>query len=134
MRRRTAKLLLVVLIGGHVMMATSPVLAAAEAGGGDAPGVDGKMSPAQWVEAERRPQSIWLESRGAAALAGGLGAGLVVIGGALGIGRIGATAVESMARQPEVAGNIFTAMIVTAAMIEGATLFGVVVAMVAAGK
>ena len=42
-----------------------------------------------------------------------------------GIGRVGGSAVESMARQPEVAGNISTAMIITAAMIEGATLFAV---------
>ena len=53
------------------------------------------------------------------------GAGLVVLGGAMGIGRIGGSAVESMARQPEVAGQISTAMIITAAMIEGATLFAV---------
>jgi F-type H+-transporting ATPase subunit c len=58
-------------------------------------------------------------------LGGGLGAGLVVIGGGLGIGRIGASAVESMARQPEASGTINTAMLITAAMIEGATLFGV---------
>lgn len=65
------------------------------------------------------------EAAGLKVLGGGLGAGLVVIGGGLGIGRIGAAAVESMARQPEVAGTINTAMLITAAMIEGATLFGV---------
>jgi len=58
-------------------------------------------------------------------LGGGIGAGLVVIGGGLGIGRIAAAAVESMARQPEAIGSINTAMLITAAMIEGATLFGV---------
>lgn len=57
----------------------------------------------------------------------GIGAGLVVMGGGAGIGRIGGSAVESMARQPEAAGTINTAMLITAAMIEGATLFGVVV-------
>ena len=56
-----------------------------------------------------------------------VGAGLAVIGGAMGIGRIGASAVESMARQPELAGNIQTAMIIAAAFIEGATLFAIVV-------
>ncbi len=61
----------------------------------------------------------------AANLGGAIGAGLVVMGGAAGIGRIGGSAVESMARQPEAAGNISTAMIITAAMIEGATLFAV---------
>ncbi len=49
-----------------------------------------------------------------------IGAGLVVIGAALGIGRIGGSAVESMARQPEVAGQVQTAMIISAALIEGA--------------
>jgi F-type H+-transporting ATPase subunit c len=60
-------------------------------------------------------------------IGGGIGAGLVIIGGAAGIGRIGGSAVESMARQPEAAGTINTAMLITAAMIEGATLFAVVV-------
>jgi F-type H+-transporting ATPase subunit c len=66
-----------------------------------------------------------LDTVGAKAIGGGIGAGLVVMGGAAGIGRIGGSAVESMARQPEVAGQISTAMIITAAMIEGATLFAV---------
>jgi F-type H+-transporting ATPase subunit c len=61
----------------------------------------------------------------------GIGAGLVVMGGAAGIGRIGGSAVESMARQPEAAGTINVAMLITAAMIEGATLFGVVVCLLA---
>ena len=56
-----------------------------------------------------------------------LGAGLVVIGAGLGIGRIGASAVESMARQPEMAGNIQSAMILSAALIEGAAMFGFII-------
>ncbi|MFQ5492277.1 MAG: ATP synthase F0 subunit C [Phycisphaerae bacterium] len=56
------------------------------------------------------------------------------MGGGWGIGRVGGSAVESMARQPEAAGQINTAMIITAAMIEGATLFGVVVCLLAALK
>ena len=56
-----------------------------------------------------------------------IGAGLVILGAGYGIGRIGSSAVESMARQPEVAGNINTAMIVAAALIEGATFFGLIV-------
>jgi len=56
-----------------------------------------------------------------------IGAGLVLIGAGYGIGRIGACAVESMARQPEVAGNIQTAMIIAAALIEGATFFALIV-------
>jgi F-type H+-transporting ATPase subunit c len=58
-----------------------------------------------------------------------VGAGLVILGAAFGIGRIGGQAVESMARQPEVAGNIQTAMIISAALIEGATFFALIVCM-----
>ena len=54
---------------------------------------------------------------------GSIGAGLVVIGAAFGIGKIGGNAVESMARQPEVAGNIQVAMIIAAALIEGFTFY-----------
>jgi F-type H+-transporting ATPase subunit c len=56
-----------------------------------------------------------------------IGAGFAVIGGGLGIGMIGKGAVESIARQPEAAGPIGTNMILTAALVEGATLFAVVV-------
>lgn len=55
------------------------------------------------------------------------GAGLVIIGAGYGIGKIGTCAVESMARQPEVAANIQTAMIISAALIEGVTLFALIV-------
>jgi F-type H+-transporting ATPase subunit c len=60
---------------------------------------------------------------------GAFGAGIVIIGAGYGIGKIGATAVESMARQPEVAGNIQTAMIISAALIEGVTFFALIVCM-----
>jgi len=62
-------------------------------------------------------------------LGAAVGAGLVILGAAFGIGRIGGQAVESMARQPEVAGNIQTAMIISAALIEGATFFALIVCM-----
>ena len=55
------------------------------------------------------------------------GSGLVILGAGYGIGRIGSSAVESMARQPEVASNIQTAMIVAAALIEGVTFFALIV-------
>ena len=58
---------------------------------------------------------------------GALGAGLVTIGGAYGIGRLAASALEGMARQPEVAGSIQTAMIIAAALIEGFTFFALVI-------
>ncbi len=57
-----------------------------------------------------------------------VGAGLTVIGAGIGIGRIGGAMTESMARQPEIAGNIQTAAIILAALIEGAALFGLVIA------
>ena len=66
-------------------------------------------------------------------LGGAFGAGLVILGAGMGIGKIGSCAVESMARQPEVAGNIQTAMIISAALIEGATFFGLIVCMMAKG-
>jgi F-type H+-transporting ATPase subunit c len=52
---------------------------------------------------------------------------MVILGAAYGISRIGSTSVDSMARQPEVAGNIQTAMIISAALIEGATFFALIV-------
>jgi len=78
--------------------------------------------------------ATFLTSQGAAWLGGAIGAGLAIMGGAAGIGRIGGSAVESMARQPAAAGQISTAMIITAALIEGATLFAVVVGMMAVLK
>lgn len=58
---------------------------------------------------------------------GGLAAGLAVLGAGLGIGRIGGSAVDATARQPEMAPRIFTQMILTAALVEGVALFAVVV-------
>jgi len=52
-----------------------------------------------------------------------IGAGVVIVGAALGIGLLARAAVESMARQPEIAGQIQTAMIIAAALIEGVTFF-----------
>lgn len=76
----------------------------------------------------------FLSDVGAGRFGGPIGAGLVLIGGAAGIGRIAASACENIARQPEAGGRIFTSMIITAAMIEGATLFGVVVCLLPALK
>lgn len=64
-------------------------------------------------------------------LGAGLAAGLAVLGGGPGIGRVGASAVEAIARQPEAAGPIGQNMILSAALIEGATLFAVVVGLLA---
>lgn len=61
------------------------------------------------------------------AMGAGLGAGLALIGAAFGFGRIGAAALESMARQPEVADKVGGSMITVAALLEGATFFGLLV-------
>ena len=59
-----------------------------------------------------------------------IGAGLVCVGAGRGIGSIGSTAVESIARQPEAGGAIQTAMIISAALIEGFTFFALIVCMI----
>lgn len=78
--------------------------------------------------------SILLELTGSfSTLGAGIGAGLAVLGAGMGIGRIGGSAVESMARQPELAGNLQTAMLIAAALIEGAALFAIAVCFLIAG-
>jgi F-type H+-transporting ATPase subunit c len=119
MSKRAAKISLLMIALGFVLMFASvvPVHAQDEA----------------VQEASAAEGSYFLTSDGAGRLGGAIGAGLVIMGGAAGIGRIGGSAVESMARQPEVAGSINTAMIITAALIEGATLFAVIVCLLALG-
>lgn len=93
------------------------------------------FAPAEvFAQTAEGQQSTTLTTKGAAYLGAAIGAGLVIIGGGYGIGRIGSAAVESMARQPEAAGSISTALIISAAMIEGATLFAVVVCLLVSGK
>jgi F-type H+-transporting ATPase subunit c len=59
-----------------------------------------------------------------------IGAGLAVIGAGFGIGKIGSSAMDAIARQPEAAGKVQSAMIIAAALVEGVALFGVVVALI----
>jgi F-type H+-transporting ATPase subunit c len=106
MNKRNAKLALSLIVFGLALMALPSVASAQE------------------------PGAAW-DAFTLAKLGGALGAGLAVVGGGLGVGRVGAAAVESIARQPEAGGAIQTAMIITAAMIEGAALFAVVVGMLA---
>ncbi len=71
-----------------------------------------------------------LQAAEAASLTGfgaALGAGLAVIGAGIGIGKIGSSAMEGIARQPDAAGDIRTSMIIAAALVEGVALFAVVV-------
>ena len=60
-------------------------------------------------------------------IAAGIGAGLAVIGAAIGLGKIGAAALEGTARQPEAGSTLRTTMIIIAAMLEGAAMFGLVI-------
>lgn len=69
---------------------------------------------------------------GLVGIGAGLGAGLAILGGGGGIARLAAAAMEGMSRQPEAAGDIKGGMIITAAFIEGATLFAVVVCLLLA--
>lgn len=108
-RKNSARLVLMLVAVGFVLM-FAPAAFAQESGASTA------TAPAS----------------GLGKMGGAIGAGLAVIGCGLGIGRVGGSATEAMARQPEAAGQINTAMIVTAAMIEGATLFAVVVGLLAA--
>lgn len=66
-----------------------------------------------------------------AALGAALGAGIAAIGAGFGIGKIGSSAMEAIARQPEAAGDIRSNMIVIAALIEGVALFAVIVSALA---
>jgi F-type H+-transporting ATPase subunit c len=96
------KLALVAVVLGCVLAAAAPAMAQAPA------------APAGTPAAAPAPVNLSIHA---------LGAGLVVIGAAFGIGRLASSAYESMARQPEVAGNIQTAMIIAAALIEGFTFY-----------
>lgn len=66
-----------------------------------------------------------------AKMGGALGAGIAVIGAGLGIGRIGAQAMDAMARQPEKIGDLRSSMIIAAALVEGVAFLAVIVALLA---
>ena len=78
--------------------------------------------------------TIILQAAGAAVLgkvAGAIGAGIAALAAAWGIGKIGSAAMDSIARQPEAAGNIRTAMLIIGALVEGACLFAIIVCLMA---
>jgi F-type H+-transporting ATPase subunit c len=85
---------------------------------------DSARSPASPVVA---PTSVSLSGKG---IACGLGIGLALIGAGIGFGRIGSSALDAMARQPEVAPRVLTGMLIIAAMLEGLGLAAVVLAFV----
>ena len=68
-----------------------------------------------------------LSNEGVMAVGAGIGAGLTTLGAAKGIGHLAGNAVESIARQPEAGGRVFTSMIIAAALIEGFTFFALVI-------
>lgn len=68
-----------------------------------------------------------IEGASIAKAAAGFGAAIAALAAAMGIGRIGSSAMESIARQPEAAGDIRSNMIVAAALIEGVAFFAIVV-------
>ena len=67
-------------------------------------------------------------------LGASLGAGIIILGAAFGISKIGAAALEAIARQPEVSDKAQTTMIIAAALIEGAALFGILICLLIATK
>lgn len=69
-----------------------------------------------------------------AALSAGLGAGLIVVGAGVGIGKIGSSALEATGRQPEAGGDIRTTMIIAAALIEGIAFFAAIICIILANK
>lgn len=77
--------------------------------------------------------SVLLEASTGHGLAG-IGAGVAAIGAGVGIGRIGGSALEAMARQPEATGDLRANMIVAAALIEGVALFAVIVCLLVSFK
>ena len=68
------------------------------------------------------PMTILLLNTSIALLGAGIGAGLVTLAAAFGIGKIGTAALEAIARQPEASNKVQTAMIIAAALIEGVAL------------
>mgnify|MGYP002512737235 FL=1 len=78
--------------------------------------------------------TILLQAAGAAVwgkVAGAAGAAVAALAAAWGIGKIGQSAMESIARQPEAAGNIRTAMLIIGALVEGACLFAIIACLMA---
>lgn len=104
---KTLKLVVMTLIA--VLASAAPALAAGDTAGANAPFYGN-------------------------AIGAGLGAAITLVGAGLGFGRIGSAALESMARQPETADRVQTAMLIIAALLEGATFFSLIVCIIMAFK
>jgi len=105
-------------------------LSAGSALAADAPGAGATGTTAAGGASSAATADPLLSDLGAKALGVGIGLGLIIMGAGKGIGLIGSHAVDAIARQPEAGGRIFTSMIISAALIEGATLFAIVVALI----
>src|SRR5690349_19096734 len=79
-------------------------------------------------------ETVVFGEKGTAMAGAALGAGVVVLGAAKGIGHLAGSAMEGIARQPEAGGRIGTNMIIAAALIEGFTFFALVICLQIAGK
>lgn len=75
-----------------------------------------------------------IDDKGLGLLGGMLGTGLIVMGSSRGIGQVAGCAVEAIARQPEAGNRIFTTMIIAAALIEGITLFAMIICLLVVMK
>ena len=71
-----------------------------------------------------------MDPKGLAYLAAGIGAGLTIMGGAAGIGRLAASAMEGIARQPEAAGRIQMVMIIALALVESLAIYGLLISLI----
>jgi F-type H+-transporting ATPase subunit c len=89
------------------------------------------FAPALMAQEQDAAAAAPAAASGLAKLGGAIGAGFAVIGAGIGIGRIGGSAVEAMARQPELSGAINNTMIIAAALIEGAALFAIIIGLLA---
>jgi F-type H+-transporting ATPase subunit c len=114
MSKRASKIALMLMVGGFVLMFAALPPAHAQ-------------TPQGTPAAGAGEHGAGLTTDGARKLGAALGVGLTTIGAGIGIGRIGGSATESIARQPESAGPINNAMIITAALIEGVALFALVI-------
>lgn len=121
------RVLQTLMLGVMVVCFAGPALAQPTGGGA---GKEKITALEQQLKAEQDAQALAAKRGGFSwYLGGAFGAGLVMLGAGFGIGKIGSAAVEGIARQPEAAAKIQTAMIISAALIEGATFFALLVCM-----
>ncbi len=144
MSKRSARIALLLVVAAHALsivpaMAQQPDNQPEQAAMAQEPAPAAAAEEAEPAAEEAEPAAEEAEPAGPDVVAGNqmkkfggaLGAGIAVIGGGLGIGLIGGKATEAIARQPEAGAAVQTAMIISAALIEGATFFAIIVGMLA---